>query len=61
MVKIFLTEDMAVGIAPLAVKFAYKSFKYLFKNYQDLFIESLIALFKRALKLLETSLTCHRK
>ena len=55
MVKIFLTADMAVGIAPLAVKFAYKNFKYLFKNYQD------FALFKRALKLFETSLTCHRK
>ena len=33
MVKIFLTADMAVGIAPLAVKFAYKNFKYLFKNW----------------------------
>lgn len=55
MVKIFLTADMAVGIAPLAVKLAYKSFKYLVKNYQD------FALSKRALKLLETSLTCHRK
>ena len=34
MVKVFLTADIAVGMAPLAVKFAYQSFKYLVLNYQ---------------------------
>ena len=29
MIKVFLTADIAVGMAPLAVKFAYQSFKYM--------------------------------
>ena len=61
MIKVFLTADIAVGMAPLAVKFAYQSFKYLVLNDQFDFVINRTPYYRNWNNLLETSLTCHRK